>query len=88
MSKASYNIDNFETAIMGEKRLIRFTICLKSKLLLVSSIGHQGAPVALRNPEAERCGAHTPIQGVVIATARHAYPVSSGALCRRPYSEI
>ena len=46
MSKASYNIDNFETAIMGEKRLIRFTICLKSKLLLVSSIGHQGAPVA------------------------------------------
>ena len=56
MSKALYNIDNFETAVMGKKKLIRFTRCLKSKFLPVSSIGLLGAPVTLRNPEAERWG--------------------------------
>ena len=60
MSKALYNIDNFETAVMEKKKkLIRFTMCLMSKFLSVSSIGLWGAPVTLRNPEAERCGAHT-----------------------------
>lgn len=87
MSKASYNVDNFETAVMEKKKLIRCTVCLKSKLLWVSSIGHQGVPVTLRNPEAERRGAHThtSTEDVVIATVGI---VSSGALCRRSYSEI